>query len=348
MGKIDELLADYMQDEDLKPGISLALIKDRKCIYKKSHGFANLENEIEINSKTAFYLASLSKSFTAAAIMLLNEKRKLDLSDRIRKYFIDLPDYCEDIKIINLVNHTSGLKDYFNSYFENNRNINQITNKHVYNFILKEKSLNFPVGDKFQYSNTGYVLLSLLIEKVSGQSFSDFLKENFFIPLGMKNTYVFTEDKPIISNRAYGYQRIGDKYCCYDYYVLTTGDGGIYSCIDDLQLWIQAFDNESIFRNTTIEKIFSREKLNDDTACIYAFGWFTLEKDDKKVVFHAGQLGGFTNIMIKLPEDKFSIIILTNYFRDSFQKIFKDVHDCVTETNIEYGNNDNMNKNRGK
>lgn len=133
----------------------------------------------------------------------------------------------------------------------------------------------------------------------------------------MKNTYVFTEDKPIISNRVYGYQQIGDKYFCYDYYVLTTGDGGIYSCIDD-------------------------------TACIYAFGWFTLEEHNKKVVFHLGQLGGFTNIMIKLPEDKLSIIILTNYFRDSFQKIFKDVHDCVTETNIEYGNNDNMNKNGGK
>jgi CubicO group peptidase (beta-lactamase class C family) len=109
MGIIDELLDDYIRDEELTPGISLALIKDDKCIYKRSHGFANLENKIEINSKTAFYLASLSKSFTAAAIMLLHEKGKLDLSDKVRKYFMDLPDYCENIKILNLVKHTSGL-----------------------------------------------------------------------------------------------------------------------------------------------------------------------------------------------------------------------------------------------
>lgn len=336
MGRIDELLVDYIRNEEITPGISLALIKNGKCIYKKSHGFANLENRIEINSKTAFYIASLSKSFTAAAIMLLHEKGKLDLSDKIRTYFIDLPDYCGDIKIKNLINHTSGLKDYFSSYFNNKKNINHITNNDVYNFILKETSPDFPVGDKFEYSNTGYVLLSLLIEKVSGQSFSDFLKENFFIPLGMKNTYVFTENMPIIPNRAYGYEQIKDEYFCYDYYVLTTGDGGIYSCIDDLILWVQAFDNGNIFTKQIIETIFSEEKLNDGTPCIYSFGWFTLVKDDKKVVFHTGQLGGFTNIMIKLPENNFSIIILTNYFRDSFHKIFKAVHDCATETNDQY------------
>lgn len=336
MGKIDELLEDYINKGEPTPGISLALIKNGKCIYKKSHGYANLENTIEINSKTAFYIASLSKSFTAAAIMLLHEKGKLSLSDKIREYFTDLPDYCEDIKIINLVRHTSGLKDYFNSYFESKKNINFITNTDIYNFILQETSLNFPVGDKFEYSNTGYVLLSLLIEKVSRQSFSEFLNENFFIPLGMKNTYVFTEDKPIIPNRAYGYEQIKDNFFCYDYYVLTTGDGGIYSCIDDLILWVQAFDNESIFTKQMIETIFSREVLNNGWPCIYGLGWFKIEKDNKKVVFHAGQLGGFTSIMIKLREENFSIIILTNYFRDSFQKIFKAVHDCATETNAQY------------
>lgn len=341
MGKIDELLTDYIRDEDLAPGISVAIIKDGNCVYKKSGGFANLENKIEINSKTAFYLASLSKSFTAAAIMLLHQKGKLDLSDKIRKYFVDLPDYCENIKIINLVKHTSGLKDYFDSYFENKDNINFITNTNVYDFILKETSLDFSVGDKFQYSNTEYVLLAMLIEKVSCMSFSDFLKENFFIPLGMKNTYVFTENKPIIPNRAYGYEQIGDKYYCYDYYVLTTGDGGIYSCVDDMLIWMDSFDNEKIFTKKTIEEMFSVSKLNDGTLSKYSFGWFNIEKDNKKVVFHAGQLGGFTNIMMKLPENNLSIIILTNYFRESWQEIFKAVHDCATETNVEYCINSN-------
>jgi len=335
MRKLDELLDDYIRDEELTPGISLALLKDGKCIYKKSHGYANLENNIEINSKTAFYLASVSKSFTAAGIMLLHEKGELDLSDKVQNYFTDLPDFCTDIKIMHLVNHTSGLNDYFNICSENGQNLNCITNKDVYNLILEETALNFPIGDKFEYSNTGYILLSLLIEKVSGQSYSDFLRENFFEPLGMKNTYVFTEDKPIIPNRAYGYQQIDDNYFCSDYYVLTTGDGGIYSSIDDLLLWVQAFDNESIFKKDIVERLFSKEKLNDGTPCIYAFGWFTLEKDDKKVVFHSGRLGGFTNMMIKSSTDDFSMLILTNYYRDSWEKLFKTVHELATETNAE-------------
>lgn len=336
MGKIDELLNDYINNGEFTPGISLAIVKNGEAIYKMSHGYANLENDVKINSKTAFYIASLSKSFTAAAIALLYEKGKLALSDKINNYFTDLPDYCKDIKIANLLNHTSGLKDYFDGYFEEKKNINSITNNDVYNFVLQETSLNFPVGDKFEYSNTGYVLLSLLVEKVSGQSFSEFLNENFFVPLGMKNTYVFTEDRPIVPNRAYGYQENNGNFFGWDYYVLTTGDGGIYSCIDDLILWIQAFDDESIFTKQTIETIFSREKLNDGSPCIYGFGWFTLEKDNKKVEFHAGQLGGFTNIMINLREEKFSIIILTNYFRNSFQKIFKAVYDCAIETNDQH------------
>jgi len=336
MTKIEELLDDYMKGEELSPGISLALIKEGKIVYKSCHGYANLENKIEINSKTAFYIASLSKSFTAAGIMVLHEKGKLDLSDGIRMYFSDLPNYCEEIKIINLINHTSGLKDYFESYFVNNQSINDITNSDVYNFILKETSLNFPVGDKFQYSNTEYVLLSLLIEKVSGLSYSDFLKENFFTPLDMKNTYVFTENKPIIPNRAYGYSQENDKYYCYDYCILTTGDGGIYSCIDDLILWVNAYDNEKVFSKKNIERMFAIDKLKDGSPGKYGFGWFNLEKDNKKVVFHAGQLCGFTNIMIKSLEEDFSIIILTNYFRDSWQKIFKAVHDCATEASSVY------------
>ena len=337
MTKIDQLLNDYNKIGELTPGISLAVIKDEKCILKKSHGFANLEHQAEVNSKTAFYLASLSKSFTAAAIILLCEQGKLDLFDKINGYFKELPDCCEDVRIINLVNHTSGLKDYINSYVEKQQNIKDITNNDVYQFILNEGSLKFSPGEKFEYSNTGYVLLSLLIEKMSKQSYADFLRENFFEPLNMKNTYVFTENKPVIPNRSYGYKQISDTYFCNDYYLLTTGDGGIYSCIDDLILWVQAFDNESFFSRKTIEKIFSVEKLNDGSSCKYAFGWFTAQKNDQKVVFHTGGLAGFTNIMVKLLDNKFSVIILSNYYKDSFQEILEGLHSFVIETDHKYG-----------
>ncbi len=343
MSKLDELLAGYNSGGKLAPGISLALIKEGKCILKKSYGFGNLENKVKINSKTTFYLASLTKSFTAAGILLLHENGRLDLYDNITKYFTGLPDYCKDIKIINLVFHTSGLKDYFDFYFTNNQNINDITNNDVYGFITKEAALNYPAGDKFEYSNTNYVLLSLLIEKVSGQSLADFLKENFFIPLGMKNTFVFSENKPIIPNRAYGYKKIKDKYYCDNYHILTTGDGGIYSCIDDLIIWTQALDSDGkVFLKKTAETVFPRGQLikpePPQIPGIYAFGWLICEISGHNVVWSGGQLAGFTNLIFKLPEDDFSIIILTNCFNEVLDKILRANINFAIETHAEYCN----------
>lgn len=329
--KIESLLKDYMKEEIMAPGYSMAILKDGNCVYKKSYGYSNLENEVEINSQTNFYLASLSKSFTASAILLLSERGLLNLNDRVKKYFKEFPSCCEEIRILDLIYHRSGLPDYFDYYFKNKMNINGMTNKDVYNFVLTRTALNFNVGEKFQYSNTGYVLLSMIIETVSGLSYSQFLKDNFFAPLGMKNTYVFTEDKPIIPNRAYGYEKKDAKFACYDYYVLTTGDGGIYSSIDDLLLWMKSFDEERFFKKDILDIVFKSGDLNDGDDSNYGFGWFILQKDFTKVVFHSGQLGGFTNIMIKIPENKFSVLILTNYYRDSWKKISKLVHESAIE-----------------
>lgn len=170
MEAIKELIKDYIISDELSPGISLAVIKEDKCLYKESYGYSNLENKIKINSNTNFYLASVSKTFTGAAIMLLQERGYINVNDNIIKYFTDLPIAYKDIKIMNLVNHTSGVKDYF-SYFLEEKKLNDVTNEDVYNFVLEENTLDFPVGTEFKYSNTGYVLLSILVEKVSGVNF---------------------------------------------------------------------------------------------------------------------------------------------------------------------------------
>ncbi|MGG7163562.1 serine hydrolase domain-containing protein [Clostridium ihumii] len=332
MKMIDEFIANYTKNKSEAPGFSLAVMKDGRTVYNKSYGFRSMEDKTEITEDTCFYIASLAKSFTAAAIMLLYEQSKLDLNDNINKYFKDLPQHYDDVKIINIVNHTSGIKDYFTVYENNNKSTDNMTNADVYDFILREKELEYPCNSRFGYSNTAYVLLALLIEKLSGQSFSDFLEHNFFKPLGMKNTFVFTEKTQVIPNRAYGYKKEGDKFCDFDYCGLTTGDGGIYSTINDLKLWMAAFENESIFNKDIIDKIFTSNKLNDGSRGKYGFGWFILEEDNVKVPFHSGHYNGFTNIILKVPEEKVSIIILTNYYEECWQSIFKNCTGFAMET----------------
>lgn len=331
MKMIDEFIADYTKNKSLSPGFSLAVMKEGRTTYIKSYGYSSMEGKTKITEDTCFYIASLAKSFTAASIMLLSEKSMLNLNDNINKYFKDLPKCYDDVNIINMINHTSGIKDYFTVYEENNESTDNMTNKNVYDFILRQKDLEFPCNSRYGYSNTAYVMLSLLVEKLSKQSFSDFLEDNFFRPLGMKNTFVFTKETQAIPNRAYGYRKEGNKFSSFDYRGLTTGDGGIYSTISDLMLWMAAFDNESIFSKDRINNIFTSNKLNDGTIGKYGFGWFILNKDNVKVPFHAGQYNGFTNIMLKIPEEKVSIIILSNYYEECWQRIFKNCHGFALE-----------------
>lgn len=334
MRKITELIEDYTKDKYSAPGISLALTKDGKCVHKESHGFSNLENKVKIDSKTNFYLASLAKSFTAVAVMFLYEKGVLDIYDNIREYFPGLPNKYNDIKVINLLNHTSGLEDYFGCFIEKDK-LSDATNKDIYNFICREDNLKFKVGTKFEYSNTGYVLLSMLIEKVVGTSFSDFLQQNILNPLGMTNTYVFTEDKPIIPNRAYGYKEKNHKYLCDDYSILTTGDGGIYSNIDDLILWEKTFNTDLILSKESRDIIYSVEKLNNCLETNYSFGWFISNINNKKIISHDGGAFGFTTFIGKSIEDNFSMIILTNCYKNMWEKIYKESDKIILELSKE-------------
>ncbi len=333
--KIKALIKDYINEAEVAPGISIALMKKGKCIFKESYGYANLENKIKINSKSNFYLASVSKSFTAAAIMLLSEEGKLDVNEKISKYFLDIPEYCKDIRIINLINHTSGLKDYFGYYLEQNK-MYGLSNKDVYNYVLEENCLQFPACTEFKYSNTGYTLLVMLIEKITKTTFSEFLTKNFFKPLGMNNTFVYTEDKSIIPNRVYGYREVDGNYYSDDYILLTTGDGGIYSCLDDLILWQQAFRTEKIFSSEVIEKIFTTENIADGKPVGYGYGWFIRQREKRKVVFHDGSAFGFRTFIGQSIDDDFSMIILTNCYKNMWQEIYNRASYLILELNDYY------------
>jgi len=202
-------------------------------IYQNGFGYADIRNGTAFTPNTPCYLASLSKAFTAMAVMILTEEGKLSYRDPLSKYFPEFPSYAKKVTIRTLLNHTSGIPDYVGLGMERPG----LTNHDVLKELVHQDSLDFPPGQKFQYSNSGYVLLALIIEKVTGERYGTFMKDHIFEPLGMHETFVRDESHPVPQSAARGYNRFGDDE---DYNLLTYGEGGIYSSVRDMFKWDQA------------------------------------------------------------------------------------------------------------
>jgi CubicO group peptidase (beta-lactamase class C family) len=295
---------------DKSPGYAVMIIKDSEIIYLKNIGLADLASHKEINQSTAFYLASLSKQFTAMAIMILYERGELVYDDPISKYFPEFPDYGKEITIRNLLTHSSGLRDHYDVV---GVDIDSLTNQDVWNVLKTQDSLQFKPGSKMQYSNSGYVLLAMLVERITAQPFSRFLTENIFAPLEMKNTLVYDERKPYIANRGIGYIRNDTgSFSSSDYTLSTTGAGGMYSTLEDLYKWDQALNSEKLVKNETFEDALSSFLTIDRNKTNYGFGWMSNEYEGIDYHYHTGSLKGFRNIILRIPEHQFTFIVLSN------------------------------------
>ncbi len=321
--KLDSLIES--KTDDKSPGYAAMIIKDSEIVYLKTAGFADIAAEKEIAQNTAFYLASLSKQFTAMAIMILYERGKLDFDDPIYKYFPDFPAYGKDIIIRNLLTHSSGLRDHYEVV---GVDIDSLTNTDVWNILLNQDSLQFKPGAKMRYSNSGYVILAMLVERISARSFSRFLAENIFDPLDMNNTVVYDEKKPHVTNRGIGYVKdsIG-SFTKSDYSLSTTGAGGIYSTLEDLYKWDQTLYTEKLIKSETIAEAFSPFLTSDGTITNYGFGWMIDEYRGISYHYHTGSLKGFRNIILRIPEHRFTFVVLSNagehlITKEQFPEIF--------------------------
>ncbi|PYS69158.1 MAG: hypothetical protein DMF73_15345, partial [Acidobacteria bacterium] len=255
---------------------------------------------------TPVYLASLTKQFTAMAVMMLAEQHRLSYGDPLSKYFLEFPSYAQQINIRNLLNHTSGIPDYVGIGVEHPG----LTNREVLNALIRERSPRFTPGEKFEYSNSNYVLLALIIEKLSGEPYRVFLQKNIFAPLGMNHTFVYDRTHASIARRARGYNRFGDDF---DYDLLTYGEGGIYSSVADMFKWDRALYTDQLVKRSTLEEAFTRGKLNDGSLINYGFGWAISESAGETVYSHAGRYGGFNTYIKRLPKEQSTIIFLTNH-----------------------------------
>jgi len=309
--EVDKLFAQW--DKTTSPGCALAVINDGQIIYKRGYGMAKLEDSIVMTPSKIFDIGSVSKQFTATCIVILAEQGKVSIDDDMRKYLPEMPKYEKPITISHLLHHTSGVRDYNSllSLAGFRPDSDSPTVEEALEIICKQKRLNFLPGEEYSYSNSGYFLLSCIVERVSGKSLNEFAQEHIFKPLGMTNTIFQDDHTQIIPNRATGYSP-GPKGFKIDMSNWDeTGDGNIYTSVEDLFLWDQVFYSNKLGK-PLMDNLHQVGVLNNGTKLDYALGLVIGEYKGLKTVSHGGSWAGFRAALVRFPEQKFSVICLAN------------------------------------
>ncbi|MEL6559602.1 MAG: serine hydrolase domain-containing protein [Bacteroidota bacterium] len=298
--EIDKIIKEKYESGVFQGAVLVA--RNGEIIYNDGVGYCDTQQSKSITSDTRMYLASVSKPFTAMAVMILKERNKLSYDDKLIQYIPEFSNFGSEITLRHLLTHTSGIPDYWDLGIGKAG----LTNEDVLKSILKHQHLDFVPGTKYSYSNSGYVVLALIVEQVAKQPFSEFISSNIFLPLKMNDSFVCTSLPPPSTNRAIG---IDDSGQISDYDILTTGDGGIFSTTSDLFLWDQALYNNTLIAESTLKEAFEPMKLNDGSTSNYGFGW---ELPNNDAVAHTGSLNGFGSGIYRDLRSKTLLVMLSN------------------------------------
>lgn len=303
--KADEIVNAYVKQKRFSGSVLVA--KGGKVILSKGYGMANYELDVPNTPQTKFRLGSITKQFTALAITQLQERGLLNVEDPITKYLPDFPKETGDkVTIFHLLTHTSGIPSFTNFPDYQQIKFNKFTGEKLIAW-LKGKPLEFTPGENFKYNNSGYFLLGYIIEKVSGKTYEQFVQENIFTPLAMKNTG-FDRNSALIKNRAAGYTVKNKELENSEYIDMTVpgGAGAMYSTVEDLYTWDRALYTEKLVKKATLEKIYTPYKSN------YAYGWDVREQFKRKRISHGGGIDGFNTTIVRFVNDDTCIIALSN------------------------------------
>lgn len=305
MTDIDQLMQRY---DGAVPGASLLVIDHGKPLVRQSWGLADVETGTKATPATNYRLASVTKQFTAAAVLLLVQDGQLRLVDRIRVFFPGLPASLDSVTIQHLLTHTSGIVDYEDVTPDGTTS--QLHDADVLKLLESHDTTYFKAGTSYRYSNSGYALLALIVEKASGKSFATFLHDRIFAPLRMSHTVAFENGISTVSNRAYGYTLKGGKWIRKDQSITSAvlGDGGIYSSIDDLAKWDAALYDSRLLSDESRRLAFTPHTDTDKADVKYGFGW----RITGETLWHSGETVGFRNVIIRNPSRHRTVIILTS------------------------------------
>jgi CubicO group peptidase (beta-lactamase class C family) len=316
--KVDAYVRGEMARERI-PGLALGVYREGTIVKAEGYGLANLEWEVPAKADTIFQSGSVGKQFTATAVMMLVEEGKVGLDDPVQKYFLDAPDSWKNIKIRNLLSHTSGLGEYENRartkpdgpfYLRLDMNEDELYKR------ITAMPMDFQPGEDWSYRNTNYVLLGLLIHKITGKFYGDYLEERIFKPLGMTATRIIS-DRDIIPHRAAGYELVKGQLKNQEWVSPTfnsTADGALYFTVLDLEKWDAALYTEKLLKRSSFEQMWTVMKLNNGqpNKASYGFAWDSKQVNGHKVIEHGGAWQGFTTHIARYVDDKLTIVVLTN------------------------------------
>lgn len=309
--KVDDYVKAEMQQRMI-PGVSIAVVRNGEIVKAEGYGLANVELNVPATKDTIYQSGSVGKQFTAALVMMLVEEGKLSLDDRIGKHIPEAPEIWKDITVRHLLTHTSGLSNGLYRKIDMRRDYTE-------DELVKEIAalpLDFQPGEKWNYSNPGYVMLGILIHKVSGKFYGDLLQEKIFGPLGMTTARILSE-ADIVPNRADGYRLVKGELKNQEWVsptLNTTADGALYVTVLDMAKWDAALSSEKLLKQSSLDTMWTPVKLNDGKPAEpgYGFGWMIRETHGHRVVQHGGAWQGFTAYIARYVDRKLSVIVLTN------------------------------------
>ena len=351
--KMDEIFAPLADANS--PGLAVLVRKGDRAIFERGYGVRDLRKQIRIDAQTNFRLASFTKQFTAMAVMLLARDGKLRYEQTLAEIFPEFPSYGKQITIRNLLNHTSGAPNYEDLMDSAEKGKDpiwtperQIQDDQVLRLLEKESKGKFEPGTSWSYSNSGYVVLGLIVAKVSGKPYGEFLRERIFAALKMNHTIVFQKGKNEIVNRAFGHAKEGDGFRETDQSPTsaTLGDGGIYSSLEDLAKWDDALRNHTLLSKNEMKPALTPAKLADGSEphwpsepsddnlhpgrpVSYGFGWFLDSYDGHERMWHWGGTTGFRTAIERFTNDQLTVIILCNRADLNPEKMALQVADLI-------------------
>jgi CubicO group peptidase (beta-lactamase class C family) len=323
--QIDAIFASLKSSD--APGAAVLVVRDGKPVFRVGYGVTDLRTRSRIDARTDFRLASFTKQFTATCIMLLVRDGKLHYDDHLTDIFPEFPEYGKAITVRNLLNHISGLPDYEDILMKQYPNtppdqIPQILDAGVLKSLEQQTGGQFPAGSKWQYSNSGYAVLAMIVEKVSGKPFGQFLHDRIFAPLKMNNALAYEKGKNEVPHRAYGHTKQEDGSMQQTDQSPTSavlGDGGIYSSIDDLEKWDRALREHTLVSEAEMQPALipvqttsGSAKFENGKPVSYGFGWFLDPYQGHRRMHHDGETIGFRTTIQRFPDDKLTIIVLAN------------------------------------
>jgi CubicO group peptidase (beta-lactamase class C family) len=311
--QVDQIFAAY--DQPNSPGCSLGVMRDGKFVYRKSYGAASLELGVPLSPQSVFYVGSVSKQFTAAAVVLAEERGFLSLDDDVRKYIPELPDYGHTITLRQMLHQTSGLRDFFALlYFSGHNAADFNSPAEILKLIERQKGLNNVPGDEWVYSNTNYFLLGIVLERATKKTLAEFAAENIFRPLGMAHTRFYDDASVVVPERVAAYDpgKNGNFLVDWSMTYAVVGGGGMMTTVDDLLQWDNNFYSNRLGKGMLVNELQSPGILNDGKRSTYAMGLILGNYRGLPIVEHNGSLFGYRADILRFPDQKFTVACLCN------------------------------------